>query len=142
MNPTPDTDFAGRVGRYMDTAPFWQASGQGRLLLQFCTRSGRAQFYPRPTGIHSGRRSLEWREASGRASLVAWTVDRMSPATPGEPPRIQALVDLEEGVRLLTWLVDAQPGELVAGQPLALRWVPLSDVMQWPAFALAAPASP
>jgi uncharacterized OB-fold protein len=119
---------------YMDTTPFWQATREGRLLLQYCTRTGCYQFYPRPTSIHSGRRSLQWRQASGRATLVAWTVDRMSGVSPGRAPRIQALVDLEEDVRLLTWLVGAQPAGLVPGQALVLHWVAAGEGLQWPAF--------
>ncbi len=123
------------VGGYADTKPFWDGTREGRLMLQYCTRACRYQFYPRPASVYSGRRTLQWREASGRGRLVAWTVDRISPAAAGESPRILAFVDLDEGVRLLTWLVDCEPTRLAAGQPLVLRWVPLADGLQWPAFA-------
>lgn len=122
------------IGRYMETAPFWQATREGRLLLQFCTQAGRFQCYPRPGSVFSGKPTLEWRPASGRGRLAAWTVDRITPVAEGAAPRIQALVDLDEGVRLLTWLVDCAPDRLRAGQPLQLRWVALDDGLQWPAF--------
>lgn len=133
-NPPPSLQDA--IGRYMDTAPFWQATRDGKLLLQFCTHAGRFQWYPRPTSVFGGRDTLEWREASGRGRLAAWTVDRISNDSAGASaaPRIQALVDLDEGVRLLTWLVECTPDALVVGQPLQLHWVTLADGLQWPAF--------
>lgn len=124
----------GAIGGYMDSAPFWQATREGRLLLQYCTRSGRFQCYPRPGSVFSGEPTLAWREACGRGRLAAGTVDRITPVAEGTAPRIQALVDLDEGVRLLTWLVDCAPERLRASQPLQLRWVALDDGLHWPAF--------
>lgn len=122
------------IGRYMESGPFWQATREGRLLLQFCTASRRFQWYPRPASAFTGRPTLEWRAASGRGRLAAWTVDRINPPPAGAEPRIQAFVDLDEGVRLATWLVDCTPAQLAIGQPVQLRWVALEDGLQWPAF--------
>jgi uncharacterized protein len=124
-----------KIGQYMDTAPFWAATRVQRLLVQFCTQSKRWQAYPRPGSISTGRRQLEWREANGKGVLTSWTVDRMSPVTAGAGPRIQALVDLVEGVRLLTWLVECDSARLRTGMPLQVAWRLLEEGWQWPAFA-------
>jgi uncharacterized OB-fold protein len=118
----------------MDTGPFWAASRERRLLLQYCQQSGRYQAYPRPGSVFTGRRQLGWRQAVGRGRLVTWTIDRVSPPAPGAAPRVHALVDLEEGVRLLTWLEACEPAALRAGMPLKLHWVALADGLNWPAF--------
>lgn len=125
---------AGRPRDYMDTAPFWAATREGRLLLQYCPETGRFQHFPRPGSVFTGSRRLAWREASGRGSLAGWTVDRISAASP-EGPRIHALVDLEEGVRWLTWLVDCQPEALRTALPVTVRWIRIDDSRSWPAFA-------
>lgn len=134
MTPNAVNGPADFIGRYTDTAPFWDGAAQGRLMLQYCTVTSRYQFYPRPASIHSGRHTLQWRQAGGRGRLAAWTVDRISASPAGEPPRIHAYVDLDEGVRILTWLVDCDASTLAVGQAVALRWVPLPGELQWPAF--------
>lgn len=123
------------LGPYMDSSPFWEGARSHRLMLQYCSTSGRYQFYPRPTSVFTGRKSLEWRAASGKGRLAAWTVDRISPTTAGSEPRIHAFVDLDEGARMLTWLVDCRSTELRAGMALALRWTASPDGRPWPTFA-------
>jgi uncharacterized OB-fold protein len=122
------------IGRYMNTAEFWDATRDQRLLLQFCAQTQRWQAYPRPVSIYTGRRDLEWREASGDGSLTSWTVDRMIAPDAGAAPRIQALVDLAEGVRLLTWLVRSEVRDLHVGMPMRIAWIPMEDGLHWPAF--------
>ena len=52
-----------------ETAPFWDAANEGRLVLQRCTSCGAAQLYPRPHCVVC-RGPVEWEEASGRATVV------------------------------------------------------------------------
>lgn len=77
-----------------DYQPFWQGLAEGRLLLQFCPDAGRFQHYPRPTSLFTGKRSLEWRPASGLGTVHA--VTQLSNA-----PHPVAVIELAEGVRLL-----------------------------------------
>lgn len=140
MNSTAPPGRGASPLAYMDTRTFWQGAREGRLLLQFCKRTGRFQFYPRPTSVFSGQRDLEWRPASGRATLAAWSLDRLSALTPDGTPRVQALVDLEEDVRLLTWLIVKHPAGLFPGQALVLHWVAAADGLQWPAFTPVQPS--
>ncbi len=46
--------------------PFWAATRDKRLVLQYDRTNGQYQFFPRATGIATGRRALEWREVSGK----------------------------------------------------------------------------
>ncbi|MBM3486331.1 MAG: DNA-binding protein [Alphaproteobacteria bacterium] len=118
------------------TRPFWDAAKAGRLLLQFDTTTGRYQFYPRPLGIASGKPTLEWREASGRAKLYASTVCHV----PGrgyenEVPYILGSVELDEGVRVLARIVDAAPAAVNPGMRLRLAWVDTGGPFPLYAFA-------
>ena len=122
------------IGQYMNTLPFWEATREQRLLMQFCTQSQRWQPYPRPGSVYTGRRQLEWREVSGKGVVASWTVDRMNTLTAGPVSRIHALVDLAEGVRLLSWLVECEPAQLRTGLPVRVEWVALGEGLQWPAF--------
>jgi len=120
--------------RYIDTGPFWAAAADGRLLVQYSGSTGARQLYPRPIDIRTGRRDLEWREVRGSGTLVSWTIVPSQPPDAGMPPHIAALVDLHEGVRFLTSLVDSGTQLLRVGLPLEIAWVELADGRSWPAF--------
>ena len=93
---------------------FWEGARQGRLLLRACAGCARLAHLPVPMCPHC--HSLAWteRQASGRGCLYSWILAR-HPAKPDEPPRIVALVELEEGVRLVSNLRDADPAALSVG---------------------------
>jgi hypothetical protein len=125
-----------------DSAPFWEATREGRLLLQWCTACEEAIFYPRAFCPHCGGgavgEGLEWRPASGRATVYASTVEHNPAATgatfSGGEPYVVALVELEEGVRMLTNIVGCPPAAVHPGLALTLTWEPLSDGRQLPQF--------
>lgn len=118
------------------TRPFWDAAREGRLVLQYDPVEGAFQFYPRAGSVATGRRNLEWREASGTGTLYAWTVTHL-PAAGFEDraPYLVGLVDLDEGVRILTNLVDVAEDELRIGMRLRVAFEPLSDDMRYFCFA-------
>lgn len=124
--------------QYMDLSPYFDGIKARKLLLQFCQDTGRYQYYPRPGSVYTGKRNLVWREASGRGTLVSWTTVTV-PSTGNAADaqsRICAFIDLEEGVRILSWLdPSAHDSELHVGQPMAIAsWMPMSDGINWPVF--------
>jgi len=145
--PTP-TRLEPKVGA--ESGPFWEATRERRLLVQWCTACDRGIFYPRSFcpycgGTDSGASTLSWKEASGRATVYAVTVEHKPSAmgatfSNGEP-YVVALVDLEEGVRMLTNIVGCPADEVVVGLPVTVTWEPLTDGRQLPLFTPGAPAS-
>lgn len=114
-------------------APFWQGLRERRLLLQFDRASGRAQFHPRPLGLH-GEAGVEWREASGCATLLALTLSRVAPAGwDGPVPCPLALVQLQEGPRMLA-RVNASYEDLRAGQAVQVDWEAMGEGPVFPIF--------
>ena len=81
---------------------------------------------------------LEWRTASGRATVHSYTVEQNPAATgatfSGGEQYVVALVDLQEGVRMLTNVVGCPPDDVRVGQEVTLTWEPLSDGRQLPQF--------
>jgi len=135
---TAPTRFEPPVGD--DSGPFWEATREGRLLVQWCTACDRGVFYPRAFCPHcaAGRSALEWRTASGRATVYAAVVEHrpeMAGArfSAGEPYCV-ALVDLDEGVRMLTDVVGCPPGDVHSGMGVTVTWEPLSDGRQLALF--------
>ena len=90
-----------------DDQIFWDGVAQGRLLITQCRGCFRLQHPPSPMCPQCG--SLEWegREVSGRGTLHSWIVSK-HPTSPDDRARLVALVELEEGVRLVSNLQVAQ----------------------------------
>jgi uncharacterized OB-fold protein len=83
---------------------------EGRFMIQRDRASGAHVFYPRVLAPGSGSTDLEWVEACGRGVVYSTTVVRARP--PAEPYNV-ALIDLEEGVRLMS-RVEGLAAEAVA----------------------------
>lgn len=126
-----------RENLYVDSAAFWQGTREGRLLLQYCKDSGRFQHFPRPVSLYTGSRNLEWREVSGNGTVYSVTALRTPGlGADGRLPCVLALIELEEGVRILGNLPGSRPGDVRIGDRVKLAWDELSDG-RYPAFALA-----
>jgi uncharacterized protein len=84
------------------TEPFWQACAEGRLIVQRCTACGAHQFYPRPFCLACESTTLGWVECQGTGTIYSLTTMRLPVDPQLPPPYLLALVDLDEGPRLLT----------------------------------------
>jgi hypothetical protein len=118
------------------TAPFWEATRERRLLLQWCAACDAVVFYPRdacPTCLGD---ELEWRPAAGTGTVYAVSVQHR--AGPGrddaDGPYAVALVDLPEGARLMTNVVGVDPNSVTVGQAVRVHWHPLPDGRHLPFF--------
>jgi hypothetical protein len=89
------------------TQPFWDAAKQHRLLLPR-SASGEFFFYPRPVDPHTWREGVEWAEASGKGTIYSFTIDRRgsAPAFAADSPYVIAIVQLDEGPRMTSNIVD------------------------------------
>ena len=119
-----------------DTAPWWQRLRDGALTVQVCIECGAVQGYPRSACAACTSARVELRAASGRATLYSFTVVWRAPEPAMAVPYVLALVDLEEGPRLMTRLVDIAPADVRIGMAVRLaRCEPLSDAVALPLFA-------
>jgi uncharacterized OB-fold protein len=117
--------------------PFWDATRERRLVLQWCTSCDRPVHYPRHLCPSCLGDALTWHEASGRATVYAVTVEHrpQQPGLAAMAPLAVALVDLEEGVRLLTNVVGTAPEDVAVGMAVRVTWEPLDDGRHLPLFA-------
>lgn len=120
----------------LESQPFWDAARDRKLLIQRCHACGEAIFYPRPFCPHCWSDRVEWIEASGRATLYTWSVVHRNdlPPFPERVPYVAAVVDLEEGPRMLTNVVDCPFDELRVGMSLEVAFNPISDEFTLPVF--------
>lgn len=119
-----------------ETATFWQACNEGRLLVQRCTSCGYHQFYPRLVCTHCSSEALEWVEASGRGTVETFTVIRraVSAEFEGDVPYVVALIKLEEGVRLMSNLVNCEPDAARIGLTVMVTFEQRSTEIAIPQF--------
>jgi uncharacterized protein len=117
-----------------ETRPYWDAARAGRLDLQRCVPCDRLVWYPRRRCHRCGSDDLRWETLSGRASVYAFTVVHRAPDPSVEVPYVVALVDLEEGARVMTNLVGIDPQDVRVGLPVEVRFRALDDGLALPIF--------
>lgn len=101
------------------TRPFWEAAERHELAIQRCDACGTHQFYPRPFCLACYSDSVRWVTASGRGTVYSHTTVLMA-----EPAYTLALIDLEEGPRMLAGIA----GDAVEiGDPVTIAWVERDD---------------
>lgn len=116
------------VTPYNFSRPFWEATREKKLLIQYCPASGRYQFLPRPVSIFTGTRKLEWREVSGRGTLFSYTIASRGPDVfRGHEPYAVGMVTLDEGVNIIGNVVNCDRGALRIGMRVAPHWHPMAD---------------
>jgi uncharacterized OB-fold protein len=104
--------------------PFWDGTKDKKLMLQYCPQSGKYQFYPRPISVYTGKRDLEWREASGKGRVYSFSLSYKAPAPFKDvKPYVVATIELDEGVRILTNIVNCDPKSIKIDMPVRLTWV-------------------
>jgi uncharacterized OB-fold protein len=123
-----------------DTAPYWQALREHRLLLKRCLDCGRFHFYPRVVCPHCYSDSLEWAEASGAGEIYTYTVARRpaGPTFKPDAPYIVAIVTLDEGPRMMTNIVGAAPSTVRIGQRVAVMYDDVTEEITLPKFNIVA----
>jgi uncharacterized OB-fold protein len=111
-----------RTGAAPELAEFWRAAGEGRLLLRRCDDCGHPIWYPRAFCPDCGSLRTSWSQASGRGHVYSFTVVHRS-TVPGYRevvPYVVAYVELAEGPRVLTNLVDCDPGDVRIGMAVSV----------------------
>ena len=90
-----------------ETQPFWDGTRARRLMLPWCRACGEPHFYPRSICPHCLSADIEWRQASGRGKLHTYVINHR-PAKGFEAPYVIAVVELDEGPRMLTNVVTEE----------------------------------
>jgi 3-oxo-4,17-pregnadiene-20-carboxyl-CoA hydratase alpha subunit len=119
-----------------ETLEWWQAAAEHRLLVQRCAACGRTRVPPGPLCPCCRSFERKWQELSGRGSVYTYTIVQRSyvPALP--VPYVVILVDLEDGggARLISNLVDAEPGSVHVGMAVDLVWEDVAPGLALPRF--------
>lgn len=115
--------------RLPDTEPYWAAARDGILLIKRCRGCCKVHSYPRDICPHCLSDDTAWERASGHGTIYSFShVDRKGDAW------TLAYVTLEEGVTMMTNLVECDPDKLTVGQAVSVMFVPSRDGQPIPMF--------
>jgi hypothetical protein len=120
MLPTPSPE----------TQRYWDGCKQHELWLPYCLACQAFFFYPRPFCPSCFGWEVEWRQASGHGTLYTYAI-QYRPQAPGfEPPYVTAIVQLDEGPRMLTNLVDIEPdpAQIACGMPVEVVFQDFGEI--------------
>ncbi|HUL99820.1 MAG TPA: Zn-ribbon domain-containing OB-fold protein [Mycobacterium sp.] len=117
-----------------DSQFFWDGAKERRLLIQRCAACGALRHPPRPMCPQC--HSLEWDtvQSSGRGTVYSFVMPRHPQFPFFDDDYIVALIELEEGTRLVSNLVDITPGDARIGMPVMVRFDEFDDGVVLPVF--------
>lgn len=101
-----------------ETAPFWEATAQGVLKLPHCDDCRQTFWQPRAICPLCQGQRISWTTASGRGTLYSYSITSRGIEDFAELTYVLALVELAEGPKLLTNVVDVAPDDLRIGDEL------------------------
>jgi uncharacterized protein len=121
--------------RNQDNAFFWEGVDRGELLIQRCTSCGKLRHPPRP--MCPNCQSLEWDTvtATGKGEVFSFIIPHYPQVPFFEYPYVVAVIALEEGTRLISNVIDIDPGDVTIGMPVEVRFVKVDGELTLPLFA-------
>ncbi len=115
---------------YPETQVYWEAAVQGKLMIKRCAACGEYHHYPRSICPFCFSDKTEWREAAGKGEIYTYSVMRRL-----EIPYAIAYVTLEEGVSMMTNIVDCDLDTIRIGQKVRVVFRPSDGGPPVPMFA-------
>ena len=101
----------------METAVYWESANNGKLLVKTCKACGKLHYYPRTICPHCLSSDTDWVEASGKGTIYTYSVMRRT-----ETPYVIAYVTLEEGVTMLSNIVECDVDGVAVGQTVEVAF--------------------
>lgn len=119
-----------------DSRPFWEGVKNHKLMIQRCEDCSKHIFYPRFLCPHCFSEKVTWVEASGKGTIYSFTVvHKAIPPFHTEAPFVCAIVELEEGVRMATRIVDDRD-KISIDLPVSVVYHKIDDEVTLPYFKL------
>jgi uncharacterized OB-fold protein len=117
-----------------DTAYFWAGTAKGELRIQQCGACGELRHPPGPMCPHCNETKPTHIVSSGLGEVYSYVVHHHPPVPGHTLPFVIALVELEEGVRLLAELVDVAPDDVSVGMPVRIDFARVDDELTMPVW--------
>ena len=115
---------------------YWEACKQGLLRLQYCLNCRQYQFYPRILCNNCAQSELEWKDVSGKGTIASFTIVARPVSKAYESPYVIALVDLDEGPRMMSSIVDIGDKTVKIGAKVGVAFEQWSEKITMPVFRI------
>lgn len=120
-----------------DSRPYWEGLARGELRIQRCQACSQAVFYPRALCPHCHSDQLEWIVASGKGTIYTYTVAHQGFGPfAADVPFVIALVELEEGARMMSRIIDAPRERVTIGAAVSVTFEGSGEDLTLPYFRL------
>lgn len=120
-----------------DSLLYWEGVARGELRIQRCMACGRHVFYPRALCPHCHADALEWVTAAGTGTIYSYTVVHQAFGHFAEQaPFVVAIVELDEGVRMMTRIVGSAPDAVAIGARVRVVFQQAPEGVTLPYFQL------
>ncbi len=120
------------------TAPYWESVKAHAMQIQRCNDTGKFFFYPRGLSPFTLSGNIAWEPVSGKGVVHAFTIVHAyrAPGFGDELPYVVALIELDEGVRLMSNLIDvpADPDHVKIGMAVEVVYDDVTDAVTLPKF--------
>ena len=128
--PRPLPTLQGLAGEFYE----WCRTGE--LRFQRCDACGAWRHVPREICARCGSAAWTWTPSSGRGRVFTWTVAAraMHPAFVGDAPYAPVVIEMDEGVRLVSSMVDTPPEDLRIDMPVVVVFEPVTPEVTLPKF--------
>ena len=119
-----------------ESRPFWEACARHELYVQKCQTCGTAFYYPRAFCPEDLSPDFEWLRCSGKGTVYTFTITRQNQSSGfrNKVPYVMAYVELEEGVRMLTNIVDCDPESVTIGMSVEVTFEDVTPEVSVPLF--------
>lgn len=118
-----------------ETRPYWEGAAEGKLLLRACNDCGLVFHYPRTLCPDCFSENVEWTEADGTGEVYSYSVTPVVGNWPEDKlPLVVAYVELDEGPRMMTNVVDCEPEDVTVGGRVEVRFVETETDIAIPVF--------
>lgn len=119
----------------LETKPFWDAATEGRLVLPRCDACATVIWYPRQLCPACGSTAVSWIDAAGTGTVYSHTVVRKGQGPYRDAgPYVVAYVELDEGPRIMTNIVDCEPDSVHIGMRVSVVFHPTDKDIAIPRF--------
>lgn len=117
------------------TQEFWDGAKKGKLMLQYDPVKRKYQFWPRQNSVRTGKRNLKWQKVSGKGTVYSYTTTYVPTAGfEDKVPYVVGLIELDEGVRMISNVINIDPDDIEIGMKVKVTFEKLSDDISYFAF--------
>ena len=124
--PVPVTD--------MDTKPYWDYCKQHELRVQKCLKCGKIYTPPSYICPHCLNIGSEWVKLKGKGKVYSFIIVRRQYHPMLPPPYVVAIIELEEGIHMLSNVVECKPEDVKIDMPVTVVWDDVSPEFSMPKF--------